>query len=235
MKMRIKSVLALLLTLVLIAGMALAEVRTTGNVNLRTGPGLDFEIVGSVAPDAELVYLGETRTDSRGVDWYLVEFKGGESWISSRYSELSGEEVPVASVSEMDGEWVELSGYYLCDLVDAAERLGLTDYAEMDSEAPYSYSNGALVLAGYDLVEHMSLEGAGYTLFGAACGMSVSEARERLSEAGLALYCENPNLVVFEHPAGGNSIYDANGFDSCINLECRDGAVVRMDWSTYTG
>ena len=139
MKMRIKSVLALLLTLVLIAGMALAEVRTTGNVNLRTGPGLDFEIVGSVAPDAELVYLGETRTDSRGVDWYLVEFKGGESWISSRYSELSGEEVPVASVSEMDGEWVELSGYYLCDLVDAAERLGLTDYAEMDSEAPYSY------------------------------------------------------------------------------------------------
>ena len=41
-----KAMLAMTVVLALIAGAAMAEVRTTGNVNLRTGPGLDYEIVG---------------------------------------------------------------------------------------------------------------------------------------------------------------------------------------------
>lgn len=237
MKKTYVALLTLVLAFVLVAGAAMAEVRTTGNVNLRTGPGLDYEIVGSVEPDTELEYLDRVSTDERGVDWYLVEYKKGESWISSRYSELIGEIAapavdydPVAAA-----DWVEVSEYYLCDLEESAEQLGLTNYEEVSSEVPYQYSDDALTIASYQVIEYIGLHGAGYKLFGAACGMPVEEAMDCLTEAGLIFYCDNNDVVVFEHPTNERSVIDCEGFDSCINLEYRDGVVVSIDWSTYTG
>ena len=232
-----KAMLAMTVVLALIAGAAMAEVRTTGNVNLRTGPGLDYEIVGSVAPDVQLEYLGEKSTDERGVDWYLVDYRGGESWISSRYCELIDEESAtlIAYDPEAAADWVEVSGYYLCDLVESAEELVLTHYEEVRSEAPYQYSNASLTMAGYGQVEYMELEGAGYTLFGAACGMPVEEAKARMTKAGLALYMDCADVVVFQHPSDEKSLFDGEGFDSCINIHYADGVVARIDWSSYTG
>ena len=64
------------LVLGMLLSAAFAEVYTTGNVNLRRGPGLTYEKLGSVLEGTQLVFLGETSTDARGVDWYKVNYKG---------------------------------------------------------------------------------------------------------------------------------------------------------------
>jgi ABC-type phosphate transport system substrate-binding protein len=63
--------------------------KTTGDVNLRTGPGLDYRSVGSVPRGTTLDYLGETSTDERGVSWYKARHAStGDVWVSSRYSAI---------------------------------------------------------------------------------------------------------------------------------------------------
>ncbi len=60
-----------------------------GSSNLRSGPGLSYGTVSSVADGKTLVWLGEVSVDDRGVMWYKVLRNNGEAaWISSRYSEL---------------------------------------------------------------------------------------------------------------------------------------------------
>ena len=63
-------------------------VKTTGNVNIRKGPGLDYGTMGTVPEDVYLSYLGSTQKDDRGVKWYKVNYNGKVGWISSRYSKL---------------------------------------------------------------------------------------------------------------------------------------------------
>lgn len=48
-------------------------IRSTENVNLRSGPGTNYEIVLSVRPGTELGVLG-MQTDSRGREWYKVAY-----------------------------------------------------------------------------------------------------------------------------------------------------------------
>lgn len=83
-------------------GTACAEsgtVTATGNVNIRSGPGLDYETLTSVSAGTNLEYSGETSVDSRGVSWYKVTIPGfGIGWMSSKYAELH--EVETASNEE---------------------------------------------------------------------------------------------------------------------------------------
>lgn len=58
---------------------------TTGSVNLRTGPGLGYEILTSVPTGQNLEYLGESSVDERGVTWYKVRYREEEMWGSSKY------------------------------------------------------------------------------------------------------------------------------------------------------
>lgn len=97
MKHRILRFAAAALALMLLCGLALAEVRTTASVNLRSGPGLDYDIVTSYPEGKSLEYLGETSTDDRGVAWYKVSTDKGEGWVSSRYAELKGEDAQPAA------------------------------------------------------------------------------------------------------------------------------------------
>ena len=64
--------LALVLALMLIGGAALAEVVTTANVWLRSGPGLNYDQVTSYKEGKSLTFLGETQMDDRPVLWYKV-------------------------------------------------------------------------------------------------------------------------------------------------------------------
>ena len=64
------------------------SVVTTGNVNIRSTPGLDGDAQGTARAGATLDYLGETSVDERGVAWYKIRFNGIEGWISSKYAEL---------------------------------------------------------------------------------------------------------------------------------------------------
>lgn len=64
-------------------------VKTTGNVNLRLGPGLNFKEYTSVAKGTILSYLNVTKQDDRGVNWFKVSYNGKEVWVSSRYAQFN--------------------------------------------------------------------------------------------------------------------------------------------------
>lgn len=227
-----KKLLAMLLACVMAAGLwacalAAGTVVTTGSVNLRTGPGLDYEKVTAVEIDTELEYLGETSTDDRGVDWYLVSYEGESLWISSRYSELT-------EAANAEGQ-VELSDYYQCDLAETAEALNLTlSTLNEPSELQNHYINEAIEVAGNGAVDMIEITGEGYSLFGVSVGMSADDARACFAAAGLAPSEGQEN--VFQHPAGSNAPVSVKGFDSCLSFVLdADGRVCEINWSTYTG
>ncbi len=135
-----------------------------------------------------------------------------------------------------DAGAVELSGFYLDDLVTAANDIGLINYREVESEVPFQYYNESVIIAGNQNVEHVEVFGAGYAVFGVQVGMTVGEAMACLNAAGLD-YLPGLNGVTYEHPAAESAGYvDENGHDSCVNLYTDDkNVVIEIDWSTYTG
>lgn len=66
------------------------RVSFSGNVNVRSGPGIDYSTIGTVSRSQTLDYAGETRKDNRGVAWYSVNYYGKKGWVSSKYSSISG-------------------------------------------------------------------------------------------------------------------------------------------------
>ena len=95
--------LGVALALALLCGAALAEVKTTGNVWMRKGPGLNYDQVTSFSSGKSLTYEGESSVDDRGVAWYKVSDGKNTGWVSSKYSELVGEdEAPAATDVEDD-------------------------------------------------------------------------------------------------------------------------------------
>lgn len=63
-------------------------VRTTGSVNLRKGPGLDYGKVVALSKGKNLTYLGENSVDWRGVTWFKVKYGKYTGWVSSVYAKL---------------------------------------------------------------------------------------------------------------------------------------------------
>lgn len=71
-------------------------VATNGSVNLRSGPGLSYDTVGSVSGGVQLAYAGEQSEDGRGIFWYKVHFDADtDAWVSSKYAvlEMAAEDV----------------------------------------------------------------------------------------------------------------------------------------------
>lgn len=64
------------------------KVKATGNANVRTGPGLEYGVIGSISKGDTLTFLGTAKKDDRGVRWYKVKFSGQSGWISSKYSKV---------------------------------------------------------------------------------------------------------------------------------------------------
>lgn len=56
------------------------------NSHVRQGPGLRYPPVGVLKNSESLRYLNDTAIDERGCLWYRVAWKGGEAWVSSRYT-----------------------------------------------------------------------------------------------------------------------------------------------------
>lgn len=88
------------------AAAAVKYVNTTGNVNVRTGPGLGYGSLGSVTAGTSLKYLNETSVDDRGVAWYKVEFNMNNGWVSAKYAKLEGE----ASAPVVETKYVTATG-----------------------------------------------------------------------------------------------------------------------------
>lgn len=105
---QIRKILAALVAMALCLSMiaALAEegaVWTTGNVNLRKGPGLDYSTIRSISSGTRLEY-DRTDTDGRGVRWYHVTYKNRAGWVSSVYASTSKPSGSSASSSVSDGK-----------------------------------------------------------------------------------------------------------------------------------
>ena len=64
------------------------KIKTTGNANVRKGPGLDYAPLGTVSSGTKLTFLGIAKKDDRGVAWYKVKFNGATGWISSKYAKI---------------------------------------------------------------------------------------------------------------------------------------------------
>ena len=87
---QIKKILATLLMAAICLSMvaALAEsgtVWTTGNVNMRKGPGLDYSSIRAIGAGTRLEY-DKTEKDDRGVRWYRISYKKRTGWVSSMYA-----------------------------------------------------------------------------------------------------------------------------------------------------
>lgn len=65
-------------------------VGTTGDSNVRTGPGLGYSSIGGLAQGESAPYLGDSSVDERGVVWYNISYNGRSAWVSSRYTSLQG-------------------------------------------------------------------------------------------------------------------------------------------------
>lgn len=63
-------------------------VGTSGDSNVRTGPGLGYTSIGCLYQGQSASFLGNTSIDERGVAWYNVSFNGSTGWVSSRYTTL---------------------------------------------------------------------------------------------------------------------------------------------------
>ena len=90
MKQFLAMLLLAALALALTTGaLAATYLYATGDVNLRTGPGLEYDIVLSVKKGAKMSYNNYSEVDGRGVTWYYVYCNGRNGYVSELYTSFS--------------------------------------------------------------------------------------------------------------------------------------------------
>lgn len=235
-----------------------AVILATGDTFLRTGPGLEYDVLEAVDANTFQMWDGDFRDDARGVEWYGVRYfdEDGEdetpAWIASTRSEilyftedddfLADFEDAADRDIEYDPEevpdYVEIMDWYGEPLFTTAQALDLPWSAYVPSEmGEYVYYDDGIYIYGYSAFEHCAICGQGYTIYGIHPGMDVKTAEERLARVGLA--DEGLDLT------DGNRCYrldlDEGGdddFKKCmwIEIEFNDDDIVTMvamytDWN----
>ena len=241
-----KRFICMIMAMLMLMSAASAQILTTGSVNVRSGPGLDYETIGSIAEGKVVVFRNGIETveeDERGVEWYHIGYKNINGWISSKYTKkLVG---PVKEVSSKKiSRYKEVAQYfdkvaedlYVGTLKEAAEKIGLDgyNYPYGEEEVPSVYYNESL-LFGVKNMPYMSLIGPGYTIHGAAVGMKIEEAAKKLRKAGFVGNDDDPACCGFTRIASENSWLDEGEEDSYITLYEENGIVYRIVWDAYSG
>lgn len=72
------------------------QVTTTGSVHMRQGPSLGYDVLLTIDEGVALNW-DKKSTDSRGVVWYRVKYRGMTGWVSSRYAKSGGGSTPKPS------------------------------------------------------------------------------------------------------------------------------------------
>jgi N-acetylmuramoyl-L-alanine amidase len=97
--------IALMFLFIPVTGRAGSTIYTTGDVNLRTGPGLDYSVYTSVKKGTTMEYLNEYAYDNRDVKWYKVYYNDCTLWVSSRFSTFSTPSSKVVTTGEVNLRW----------------------------------------------------------------------------------------------------------------------------------
>ena len=111
MKTMMKIVAAMLIAVMLLTGAAMAagKIRTTGDVNVRKGAGLDYGSVRTVKA-GKVLNFDKTKKDARGVIWYHVT-DGKTGWVSSRFTaQIEGSVSKDAKAAKATGKTVKATG-----------------------------------------------------------------------------------------------------------------------------
>lgn len=78
------------------SGSGSGKVTTTGSVHMRQGAGLGYDVLLTIGEGVTLSW-DKKSTDSRGVLWYRVKYKGLTGWVSSKYAKSGGGSKPKPS------------------------------------------------------------------------------------------------------------------------------------------
>ena len=60
-----------------------------GSVTLRSKANKESSALGTIAKGTTVTFLGKASTDSRGVVWFKVQYKGETGWVSSKYAQIT--------------------------------------------------------------------------------------------------------------------------------------------------
>ena len=242
--------------IVLLLPNALAEkswlALSTGDVNLREGPGLGYKIVGGEAADTPIgIVLGEDniQTDERGVDWYYIfDYNDDGAWVSSKYTELLEmvswyELIDVYTDLSFNPDkldnYMELYDWYGKPMKEAAAALALEGRAYTYGEEPLLCYHGGASIAGWKIVEGFYLTGQGYTLFGVCPGMDAKTAKSILAKVpSLKDWGRKGDELQYEHLIDETSFlnldYMEGDFVMYLDLN-KDDIVTSISVYSYTG
>lgn len=92
----VAALLAALFALSSVVALAEGTVKTTAVVNLRSGAGKEYSVVGNANANEYFAY-NKTAKDGRGVVWYRVNNNGKAAWLSSMYAKVVDETKVVKS------------------------------------------------------------------------------------------------------------------------------------------
>ena len=115
--------------------------RATSRVNVRSGPGVSYEDVGTLVRGECLLYLGSTRYDSIGQAWYKAQYYSyGEVWVSAVYSELTYTRTEASSddAAGTSGSYIQATGRLN---VRSGPGLGYDDKGTLLSGSTATYLN----------------------------------------------------------------------------------------------
>ena len=219
---------AVLVAVMLICAYALADVVTTGDVNLRSGPGTNYSIIATISEGERLAYLGDNGSGS----WYNVEYEGMEGWISAKYADIVDDLLPVAPQPEEEPEQPaavvrEVSVFWNQDLDTAAQMIGLNGYQESLMKPSKKYFDDNLTIAGDEKVELMVLLGSKYTILGASVGQHVSSAAESIVKRGMVFAGSEPGSVTFNFAR--NNVEGYTG--STLTLYATENIITSIEWT----
>lgn len=92
-KILITMFMAALFVCLAIPTQAARKVYIIGNgVRVRTGPGTEYRVVGSVYKGDMLTYRNRSKLDDNGGRWFNVTYEGKSRWVSTKYANLTKKE-----------------------------------------------------------------------------------------------------------------------------------------------
>lgn len=218
---------AILVAAVVICACALADVVTTDNVNMRSGPSSDYRVICTIPKDTHVEYVDEKCRANGEVSWYQVKYEGKKGWIYAEYAKYDGVESVIASEYDLANidSFLDVSVFFGQNLQTSAKYAKLDGLQEVLHDSVKKYFNDKLTFSGAENVDFIGLYGGEYTVFGVAPGMEISKAAMMLDAKGLALSSVEEKTISFDCATS------AKGYDSILTMNVEDGTVVSIEFS----